>query len=54
MANTPAIYWGGASLSDYMSVPVIEIQSVVDMITQTADKMNGGQLGVLYGKVIVL
>nr|CAG4649611.1 EOG090X0BM0 [Scapholeberis mucronata]SVE93826.1 EOG090X0BM0 [Scapholeberis mucronata] len=50
MANTPAIYWGGASLSDYSSVPVIELQSVVDMITQTADKMNGGQLGVLYAK----
>lgn len=51
MANTPAIYWSGANLSDYSTVPTKEIQSVMDMVTRMADKMNGGQLAVIYTKV---
>lgn len=51
MANTPAIYWSGANLSDYSSVPSKEIQSVMDMVTRMADKMNGGQLAIIYTKV---
>lgn len=50
MANTPAIYWGGANLSDYMSAK--EILPLINKLTSVvANNLNGAQLGVIYTKV---
>lgn len=51
MANTPAIYWSGANLSEYSSLPVKNIQEVMGQVTRVADKLNGGQLAIIYTKV---
>lgn len=52
MANTPAIYWGGANLSDYMSLSAKEILPLINKLTSVvANNLNGAQLGVIYTKV---
>ncbi|XP_046634836.1 uncharacterized protein LOC124313970 isoform X1 [Daphnia pulicaria] len=52
MANTPAIYWGGANLSDYMSLSAKEILPLINKLTSVvANNLNGAQLGVIYTKL---
>ncbi len=54
MANTPAIYWGGANLSDYMSSSLSgkDILPLINELTSVvAVNLNGAQLGVIYTKV---
>jgi hypothetical protein len=52
MANTPAKYWGGANLSDYMSLSAKEILPLINKLTSVvANNLNGAQLGVIYTKV---
>ncbi len=48
---TPVTYWSGVNLSDYSSLSAKDIQLVVDRVTWAADKMNGGQLAIIYTKV---
>ncbi|EFX79811.1 hypothetical protein DAPPUDRAFT_244567 [Daphnia pulex] len=51
MANTPAIYWGCANLSDYMSLSAKEILPLINKLTSVvANNLNGAQLGVIYTK----
>lgn len=51
IAATPVPYWSGVNLSDYSSVPDKEMQSITDRIAWAAEKMSGGQLGIIYAKV---